>query len=294
MKLILNDKRKIMTAKSLVVLTRSPNKEFESKLIEASSKHSIKTFVLHPSEIDLPLESFLHAHKELPAPTETFLWNRVSGTTYDDYDQLISLSWQQLGAKLLNCPNIHLNYRDKYRQYLHLKFAGLPVIETHYCQSGKVDLIDFEGPYVVKTLRGIKGKGVIKVETREALQDFLTLSNAIGDNRFIIQKYVPYETEIRFLVHQGKILRSLKKSKKTSSWKHNLESSTWEEFTTPTQQMQETINKIDSLERKFFYAIDIISNNNNLQILEVNICPGIEGPDNLRDHSILQELMNFI
>ena len=283
-----------MTAKSLIVLTRSPNKAFETRVIKAALKKCIKTYVLHPSEVDLPLEAFLDQNKDLPAPRETYLWNRVSGTSYDDYDQLISLSWQQLGAHLLNCPNIHLNYRDKYRQYLHLKFAGLPVVRTHYCQSGNIDLIDHDGPYVVKTLRGIKGKGVIKVETREALQDFITLSNSIGDNRFIIQKYIPYERELRFLMHQGKILRSFEKSKKTSKWKHNLENSTWEEFNGLTPGMQEIVSKIDYLEKKFFYAIDLICENNYLYVLEVNICPGLEGPESLGDMNILEEVFNFI
>ena len=86
-----------MNPRNLIVLTRFPNEEFKSKLMRAASNNSIKAYLLHPNEIDLPLEKYLHLNKHLPAPEETLLWNRVSGTSYDDYDQLICESWQQLG-----------------------------------------------------------------------------------------------------------------------------------------------------------------------------------------------------
>ena len=71
-------------------------------------------------------------------------------------------------------------------------------------------------------------------------------------------------------------MRNLKKSINKLGWKHNLENSNWVECDETSEELKDLVNKVGELETKFFYAIDIISNNNNLQILEINICPGIE------------------
>lgn len=288
-------KGKTMLKKNLVILTRPSNKSFQEKIKEAAAEKSLNVFIIYPENIDLPLDLHLKNHQQhLPIPESCLFWNRISGTTYNDYDRLITASWQQMGATLLNCPNVHHLYRDKFRQYLHLKNAGLPVLNTYYLPNKNTKNIPHEGPFVAKTLRGAKGKGVIKLIDKMALEDFLTLTESMGDTRFIIQDFVSYEQEHRLLVCGGEIIRHLIKTSSGGHWKHNLNNSKWSVALETPEEMINIVKKVDALEKKFFYAVDLIYKNNDLYLLEVNICPGVDGPDELSEKSILHEVLDII
>lgn len=276
-------------------MTRTSNIYFIKKAKEVAVKLGINLSVIEPSQIDLPLDKFIEKNQHaLPDPKETIFWNRVAGTSYNDFDQLVAKNWQLLGATLLNALNVHHSYRDKYYQYLHLKTLNLPLVDTYYLTNLTLDMIPSDGPFVAKTLRGAKGKGVIKLEDKMALKDFLTLMNAMGDNRFIIQPFIDYQFEHRVLVLKGKIIGHFIKENSSEHWKHNLSNASWVHSPDTHPLMIEMVQQIDQLEQKFFYAVDFISKNNELTILEVNICPGIEGPDAILKQSILETALSVI
>lgn len=276
-------------------MTRTSNIYFIEKAREIAKKMGINLTVIEPHQLDLPLENFINLNPgKLPKPTETIFWNRVAGTSYNDYDQLIAKNYLALGATLLNELSVHHRYRDKYHQYLHLKSIGVPLIPTYYLPNQNVDMISTDGPFVAKTLRGAKGKGVVKLENKSALKDFLTLTSSMGDSRFIIQPFIDYQTEHRLLVLKGEVIGHFIKRNSTSHWKHNLSNAKWELCKDTTPEMLEIVGKVNSLEQKFFYAVDFISKNNKLTILEVNICPGIEGPDAILEESILNKVLGVI
>jgi ribosomal protein S6--L-glutamate ligase len=289
MKLVLNDKRKtFMTRKNLVILTRTTNTYFHKTAYQLARDFRINLIFIDPHKIDLPLEGFIESKAGLlPSPSKTILWNRVSGTTYNDYDQLVTRNWQDLGATLLNSPNAHFDYRDKFNQFLHLKRAGVPLVETYYLPNLQIELIPENGPFVAKTLRGAKGKGVVRLEDKVALHDFLTLINSMGDNRFIIQPLINYQDEHRVFVLKNEIIGHFIKRRTSNNWKHNLEHTEWSLASELSAKMLKIVSIISKLEDKFFFAIDFILKNDDLKVLEVNICPGIEGPDALLEQSIL-------
>jgi len=276
-------------------MTRTSNIYFIEKAREVSKSMGINLTVLEPHQLDLPLENFMQLNPgKLPDPSQTIFWNRVAGTSYNDYDQLIAKNWQALGATLLNELSVHHCYRDKYHQFLHLRSINAPLIPTYYLPNQNVDMIESDGPYVAKTLRGAKGKGVVKLENKSALNDFLTLTSSMGDSRFIIQPFIDYQNEHRLLILQGEVIGHFIKRNSTAHWKHNLSNAKWELCTDTTPEMLNIVEKVNALEKKFFYAIDFISKNDNLTILEVNICPGIEGPDAILKDSILTKVLSVI
>ncbi len=284
-----------MTGKNLVIMTRTSNIYFLNKAKEVSKKMGIQLTVIEPSEVDLPLEKFMEKYPgRLPDPKKTIFWNRVAGTSYNDYDQLVAKNWQILGAELLNSLNVHHHYRDKFHQYLHLKSLNLPLINTYYLPNMNLEMVNSNGPFVAKTLRGAKGKGVVKLEDKAALKDFLTLTSSMGDTRFIIQPFIEYQYEHRLLVLKGKVIGHFIKENSNEHWKHNLSNAQWKKAEKANERMLDIVEEINTLEQKFFYAIDFISKNDELTVLEVNMCPGIEGPDAILEHSILENVLSVI
>ena len=276
-------------------MTRSSNSYFNKKAQHIAGELGINLIIASPDQIDLPLESYLkNSANVLPRPKETILWNRIAGSSYDDYDLLITRNWQQLGAKTVNKIDAHQIYRDKFLQYLHLKNNNIPVVETYYLPNGQTSLLDHQGPFVAKTLRGAQGKGVIRLEDKSALEDFLALSKAISDSRFIIQPFIEYPREHRVLVLKGEIVAHLIKDKTQEHWKHNGNHAVWREGGKLNDSVYSVVNKITSLEEKFFYAIDFISDDDKFVVLEVNLCPGVEKAEATLGKSLIRELLSVI
>ena len=283
-----------MSHKKLVIMTRKTNEYFIKTITASAKKLNIDLYLFGPDDFELPLKKFLELKNEFPDPKETVIWNRISGTTYDDYDLLVLQSWQNLGAELLNSLEVHETYRNKYKQYIMLDSAGIPLLDTYYLPNINLKMLDSQGPFVAKTLRGAKGKGVIKLENKEDLKDFLTLTQSMGDKRFLIQNFVKYEEEHRVLVLKGKILGHYIKKNNQGHWKHSLAHAQWHRAESTSKEMIEIVNKVHELDQKFFFAVDFINKNNELFVLEVNLCPGVEGPDAIEENSLLEKVLAAI
>ena len=284
-----------MALNNLLVLTRNLNKDFTKKLNQARKNLEKRLFIMDPSEFSLPIENFLKSsNSELPRPDDTVIWNRVSGIDYCDYDLLVAKNWQDLGANLVNSIDTQRIYRDKFCQYLHLKKHQVPTLDSYYLSIENIDMLPKGGPYVAKTLRGAKGRGVIRLENIQAVTDFLTLTESINDTRFIIQQYRSFEQEHRYFIFKGEVVGHIEKTKVPNSWKHGFSVSNWKDGKGANNKVSELVKKIDSIEKKFFYAVDIIFLDQMPYVLEVNLCPGVNGLDQMRDKSVLEDvLMNM-
>ena len=281
---------------NLIILTRSSNKELLNKIDSNKKRSPLNIYLVDPEELDLPLKHF-HENNPSILPSNlhnSIIWNRVSGTNYSDYDYLVTQELCSLGATALNDPALYINYRDKYAQLLHLRRHQIPVLETYYLPNHNTEMINSSGPFVVKTLRGAKGRGVIKLENISALKDFLTLTSSMGDNRFIIQELIEFAHEYRVLMLGGEVLQHLKKSPLPGEWKHGIETAKWEQLSETPEDLVEILSKIDHIEKKYFYAVDYIRNNDKLYILEVNTSPGITSLNNSQVSRVLNEVTDFI
>ena len=284
----------VIQRKNILILAQNTDNHFASRVKDEAIKLGKNLYILNAKSFDLPLEVTLKNKLQLPPPSETVIWNRVSGSSYNDYDLMVTESWQKLGAELLNSLKAHETYRNKFKQFMHLKNAKLPVPETYYLPQRSIELISGSGPFVVKTERGSMGKGVIRIQDKSSLADFLTLCESIGDTRFIVQEFIDYEIEERVFVCNGEIVGHLLKERSCNSWKHSLSKAIWKRGKEVSIELQSLISPIDDLERKFFYAIDFIKKGNDYIVLEVNLCPGLQGPASLGDNTILKRVLRSI
>jgi len=185
--------------------------------------------------------------------------NRLHGMNYrdDDLDYLIE-------SKLpcLNDPEMTKVFRDKFLQYSFLRELGLNTLRTSR------DISSFEVPFVLKTLRGMKGLGVYLIKEREQLKDIIG-----SDNRFIAQDYIDDQIEYRYVYFLGAnflFKKSSKEFKKNLS--HQIDFKTLDLIADQTAFFEMLHPKL----KLNFYALDFFIIQNKITIFDINTTPGVQ------------------
>tara|TARA_B100001971_G_C18248478_1_gene576236 strand:- start:1534 stop:2373 length:840 start_codon:yes stop_codon:yes gene_type:complete len=155
--------------KTALIITTNPELDSVKFLCAASQKAGMRAKV--STEVE-KADFFIH---------------RLYGMNYDDSD-LDFLD--QLGSPCLNPVGAQRICRDKWLQQNWLLKAGVEVLETFKYP----DIPSRDGAWMLKTIRGMQGRGVKRCDSLNDLNE--ALSN-IYDGSYIIQKALDYQNEYR-------------------------------------------------------------------------------------------------
>ncbi len=254
----------------ILILTR--NEELQS--IKELKKLAISSGLT--PEIINPFDQ-LHLHHNQDC-SSCIILPRTSGILFDDIDLTLSELLIQQGAMgPIPIQAIRI-LRDKDRQYIFLKSLQLPLVPS-ILHRGKLESshID-EGLWIVKSIRGNKGIGIERF-SKEDLLDFWSKALQRNDQRYIIQPFIKSALEKRILCLGSKLYAIDKENRVNDDWKKNAQ---YAEFTKarPSKDEEELFKshaqKIKDHLKLPAFAIDYILNENEWNILEVNVHPGLE------------------
>ena len=214
--------------------------------------------------------------------------------------------FELLGATLLNSPEGMELCNDKLISQVILNSAqiktpysilmqNLKDIETIVDSLEKSKKITY--PFIIKTLHGTHGIGVMKVDGRSSL---ISVSQTLLHNNtdFMIQEFCEHETSVRIIMIGDKVLaanlRGQPKDKDEFRTNSHLGSKT--EKYEPSEAEVSLARRIVELFRCKFIAIDyIITKNKEIVILEVNGSPGLENiQKDYPDRNLAAEIITFI
>lgn len=191
---------------------------------------------------------------------DELLINRIHGMDYDDRD----LDYlEKMNLKSLNNLAMTRTFRDKYQQYLFLNRNNFFTLRTSRNPS------EFNYPFIAKTLRGMKGLGVYKIETLTELTEL-----TVNDKRYLYQEFVSNLEEYRYLYFLG--FSALLKKSNICSFKKNLAEGTEYEITGIPSDVSSQLSRFHSKVKLNFYALDLFINANKLLIFDINTNPGVE------------------
>lgn len=175
--------------------------------------------------------------------------------------------------------------RDKFKQHLFFQENQIKSLQT-WSFDQKKELP--EDKLVVKTLRGLGGKGVFLFPSKKETLEFLYEQEKSGDRNYLIQKYVDEKTEIRIFVINNQIIQVIKKIPKDNSFKGNKDFSDAEIYQlleSEKKQVLDIVLKLQALNLTY-YALDLLKISQSIHLLEINLLPGIELLEELSSQNI--------
>ena len=312
-----------MKISNIIITTAEPKNFVPVKLKEAAEALGIKAQILDVSKTVLIEE--LHG-----SSPETFELKSIIGFVtpegqivpieitsdtaviprLNEYHVLIKLGilkrMEKQGAYLLNSPESMELCNDKLMTQIILNSAGIKTPYSVMIQGideieKVVNALEAEGkityPFVIKTLRGTHGIGVMKVDSRSSLVSVAQLLTKEGLD-FMLQEFCKHERSARIIMIGDKVLAANLRGqpKKKDEFRTNVHLGSETEKYEPSEDEVAIARRIVELFGSNFCAIDyLITDKKEIIVLEVNGSPGLEGMQgNWPDKDLAKEVVEFI
>ncbi len=217
---------------------------------------------------------------------------RHTGLDYDDSDIYILQKWQAQIKKLKFVQNLteQLIFRDKLRAYLWFLEHNISTVNSEFIKgpvsADNIDqFISKYNKFILKTRRGLQGKGIMFIQGRESLLSILNTLYNIEDQQFLLQPFLP-GVEYRYFIINKKVHSVIRKERFSITANAN----------TPTKfslldeiPFDKTISSIITKLNSHYYAIDLIDHNGP-HVIEINLSAGFELLEQLTQDDIAIKL----
>lgn len=224
--------------------------------------------------------------------------HRDSGVSFDDVDLLLLKDLRQQSSQLVNSPEVIELLRGKDRQFTFFKEKKLPCIPTAIFRGADSGLNSFRDcdQFVLKTIRGNQGKGVMLIRGRDSLATILESNEVKEDQRYILQPKIDFIKEFRVLSLGEEIWGAIEKDL-TNDFRANAKRCSPKAI--ESESLPKTVIKlVEKILKLFpgqFLGLDIAMTENGPVLIEINTTPGFEVFDELHEINsatrLLQELL---
>ncbi|WP_127717460.1 RimK family alpha-L-glutamate ligase [Halobacteriovorax sp. HLS] len=233
------------------------------------------------------------------------VFNRYSGTLYDDFDLQLAKNWSDLGTMVLNPVEDCRSFRDKLSAHILLSSLGVSTPQTKAFRgpisSGRIEQLEFrdasdvvKDEYLIKPTRGNKGHGISLCRGIDSLMSQLEAYYYLKDQKFIIQPRLKIKREFRLFFIGDHIYGAFEKNPKDKyDFRLNADRSDCYKIE-PKNLTDELISFYNSIRRNtdlFYGGIDIAETDNGLYLLEVNPTPGFETLESICDLNVAKEIL---
>ncbi len=280
--------------RQIIVFTKSPHLKTIQGLKNAASHHNCEVLTVNPFELTtLCKKEGLTSGSSLSFADQksTLILIRTSGIEFDDSDLHLAEIYQEKGHALA-CPvSTQMLLRNKNAQSLWLSHNQFPMVPTLLHRgpltSNELKSLKKKNPsqkFVVKSIRGNKGIGLLKMEESE-LVSFWQEALKRGDQRYLIQPYFQGR-ELRHLVLGERHFFIEKVAIENSNeWRRNAEFSKFlalKESPSLSFPKEKLIHQARTIQKKLglkAFAFDLLEDpkeKGEFLILEINANPGLE------------------
>ena len=189
---------------------------------------------------------------------------------------------------------------DKYRTILRLADAGVDSPKTVLIQGEEgiddaVEILGGDFPYIVKTLQGSKGVGVIFVESMAALRSMCQLIWKVDEEQeMILQEYIETDFDVRVHVLGNEVIAAMKRYVIKDDFRSNYSQGGKIEAYEPSDEEKEVCIKASKAVGASWGGVDYILKDDKPLVIEVNSSPGTEGIEKATKTNIVGEVLDWV
>ncbi len=201
----------------------------------------------------------------------------------DSFMDLIS-QLEKIGVPCVNNrETIHM-CADKYWSSIKLRDSVVPQPKTALVRSKEtlqdaIDSIDLEYPFIMKTLRGSKGVGVMFVESERSLKALVAVLYKLDEDvELIVQEFIESDGDVRVQVLGNEIIGAMKRVQIKGDFRSNIsQGAEGKPFKLTDEQKEICINAHKSVNGAWTAVDFIVNEKGETFVLEVNSSPGTAG-----------------
>ena len=185
------------------------------RLFESGWRQNIQVSIMEINKFELVcskdgLENILYEGKAVELPDCVF--NRV-GASVSYFGLAVIRQLENMGCLLLNTLRSIEISRDKMLTVQHLAAHGLPIPKTILAKFPMTNLDtikrEFDYPIIIKKVSGSQGKGIIKVDSHQQLEDLVDMLDT--GKPLIFQEFIAASTgrDLRVFVIGGRVVGAM-------------------------------------------------------------------------------------
>jgi ribosomal protein S6--L-glutamate ligase len=187
---------------------------------------------------------------------------------------------------------------NKFTTLQELVKNGVPVPETYMTgskHSAMEIMKDMDTPLILKLLGGFGGQGVVLADSKDVAESIVDTMNILKQE-ILIEKYIPNSGEdIRAIVAGNDIIASFKRVATVGEFRANIKAGGRGVSFKLTEEMKEIALKSAKAIKSKLCAIDMIqSRTGQLNVIEVNINPGLKGIEKATNVNVARLMIEFI
>ena len=282
-----------MAKKNIIISALNPDLFTIKRLMAEAIKLKHSATYLNPYQFQVPLR---------PKTLVGHYFHRTTGTNYDDFDLIVTKHHEISGFTITNPLERIKVFRSKDTQTLFFNEHNIPAITT-LLYRGLVDekleeelkVLAPEQKYILKMSRGNQGIGVNILESHKSLISILETFQAMKDQRFLIQPYLPHKKEWRVLFVRGEIIACIEKNISKEDFRGNAKRSSGKLLKKIPRELEKIAHHAYMHSGLDYAGIDLLeTNKGQVLVLEVNAVPGFEQAEELSGHNIARELLAYL
>lgn len=259
----------------LMILSVEP-KQYEIKRIcEEAHRQGINCSVKNPEQLSASAFDFSH-----------LLVRAIRGQ--GNLAKSLAKNAASLGIKVVDSRLALAKGRNKFKNYLLLKQAGLYIPKTELLENAKPPEFPSE-ELVIKPLHGKRGEDIHRIKKSEFQRLLPKLSKL---RQYMVQEFVPIEKELRILVIGSKVSGAFRKE--TMDWVHNIARGAAAKPEPLTPELEQTALKAAVTTQTDIAGIDLAITPKGFFVLEVNRSPGFRAFEEATGINVAKEIVEYL
>lgn len=284
----------------LLILCREPCLYSCQRLKSSAEQLGYSVDILDPSRFLLKLKQgkFQYSYPEMPDSIKYQGIIPRFGTTTTEIGCNVLAHFELQGIPVLNNSSSFSVTRNKWRSLQKLVAENIPVpvtILTSELYDTKASIHDFSYPFIIKTLSGSQGVGVMLSESQQSAVSLLdTLKSAkipVLTQQFIKEAQ---GEDIRAFVIGNEVVASMSRQGTSGEFRANIHQGGTAkpiELSPEEEQLAIKATKVLGLD---VAGVDLIRSKQGLMVLEVNASPGLEMIEKVSGIDIAQKMIHHL
>jgi ribosomal protein S6--L-glutamate ligase len=219
--------------------------------------------------------------------------------SYTKYGTAVLRQFEMQGVYVMSSSLAINRSRNKLRSMQLLAKSGVGIPKTIIANSDlEVDgILDTfgKGPYIIKTLRGTHGKGVVLAETKKAAKAVMQAFYVENIN-FMVQEFIEESagTDIRVLVIGGRVYASIKRQSLDDDFRSNTHLGGEGRRVKLTDEELRVAKKAARVMGLPVCGVDMMRSSRGPLILEVNSSASIRTPESITKKDIATTIIRYV
>ena len=224
---------------------------------------------------------------------------RGSAASKDSYMDLVS-QLEKMNIPCVNNRETVMMCADKYWSSIKLREVGVTqprsaLVRSKDTLQESIESIDLEYPFILKTLRGSKGVGVMFIESERSLKALVAMLYKLDEDvEFIVQQFIKSDGDVRVQVLGNEIIGAMKRMQIEGDFRSNIsQGAEGKPYKLNDEEIKLSMDAHKAVNGDWTAVDFILDEDGTPYCLEVNSSPGTDGFEEATGINVAKQVIEY-